>query len=63
MVVLSCCSEVREAQLHSSALEDEGLVVPLVMQNKPPTVEGREEDELADVELRPEQVGWNGDHQ
>ena len=26
------------------------------MQNKPPVVEGREGDELADVELRPEQV-------
>ena len=31
-------------------------MVPLVMQNKPPVVEGREGDELADVELRPEQV-------
>ena len=26
------------------------------MQNKPPTLEGREDDDLADVELRPEQV-------
>ena len=41
--------------------QDSGLVVPLIMQNKPPVVEGREGDELADVELRPEQVtvcGW-----
>jgi len=27
-----------------------------MMQNKPPALEGREGDELADVELRPEQV-------
>ena len=48
--------DVKEAQLRGSQPQDEGTVVPLIMQNKPPTVEGREEDELADVELRPEQV-------
>ena len=31
-------------------------MVPLLLQNKPPTLEGREDDELADLELRPEQV-------
>ena len=51
-------SDIREAQLRASRgdSDGEGLVVPLLLQNKPPTVEGREDDELADVELRPEQV-------
>ena len=48
--------DLRQAQLRSSECQDDGFVVPLVMQNKPPTVEGREGDELADVDLRPEQV-------
>lgn len=47
--------DVKEAQLRGSQPQDEGTIVPLIMQNKPPTLEGREEDELADVELRPEQ--------
>lgn len=32
------------------------MVVPLLVQNKPPIVEGKEDSELADVDLRPEQV-------
>lgn len=35
---------------------EEGMVVPLLLQNKPPVVPGKEEDELADVDLRPDQV-------
>ena len=34
-------------------------MVPLLLQNKPPILEGREDDELADLELRPEQVREN----
>lgn len=49
-------TEIQEAKLHGLEPQDGGLVVPLIMQNKPPVVEGREGDELADVELRPEQV-------
>ncbi len=48
--------DVQDAKLRVSESKDDGVVVPLVMQNKPPPVEGREGDELADVELRPEQV-------
>ena len=48
--------DLRQAQLRSSECQDDAFVVPLVMQNKPPTVEGREGDELADVDLSPEQV-------
>lgn len=36
--------------------EEDQSVIPLLLQNKPPVVEGREKDELADIELRPEQV-------
>ena len=32
------------------------LVVPLLLSNKPPVMEGREKDDLADIELRPNQV-------
>ena len=35
---------------------EESMVVPLLLQNKPPVVPGKEEDELADVDLRPDQV-------
>ena len=31
-------------------------MIPLLLQNKPPTQEGREDDELADLHLRPESV-------
>ena len=38
-------------------------MVPLLLQNAPPILEGRKDDELADLELRPEQVremfNWN----
>ena len=53
--------DIQEAQLRASGADKsgEGLVIPLLLQNKPPTVEGREEDELADVDLRPEQVRNN----
>ncbi|KAL5516163.1 hypothetical protein EMCRGX_G001436, partial [Ephydatia muelleri] len=34
---------------------EESMVVPLLLQNKPPVVPGKEEDELADVDLRPDQ--------
>ena len=49
-------TDIQEAKLQGLEPQDSGLVVPLIMQNKPPVVEGREGDELADVELRPEQV-------
>ena len=52
----TCISvDLQEAQIAGS---DKGndLVVPLLMQNKPPVVKGKEKDELADVDLRPEQV-------
>lgn len=55
-VTTACFLDVQEAKLRGTESMDEGVVVPLVMQNKPPAVEGREDDELADVELRPEQV-------
>lgn len=60
-MLLCFVSDVQEAQLRSSSVGDDshGPVVPLLLQNKPPTVEGREEDELADIELRPEQVNVN----
>ena len=35
---------------------DGGVVVPLLLQNKPPMVPGKEGDELADVDLRPDEV-------
>ena len=35
-------------------------MVPLLMRNRPPAVEGRGEDDLADVELRPDIVRANG---
>ena len=35
---------------------EESVVIPLLLQNKPPVVPGKEEDELADVDLRPDQV-------
>ena len=37
---------------------DETLSVPLLEQNKPPQLPGREKDEMADVELRPDSVSW-----
>ena len=52
----SLLTDIQEAKLQGLEPQDSGLVVPLIMQNKPPVVEGREGDELADVELRPEQV-------
>ena len=39
---------------------DESLAVPLLEQNKPPLLPGREKDELADVELRPDSVSVLG---
>ena len=47
--------DLHEAQIAGS---DKGndLVVPLLMQNKPSVVKGKEKGELADVDLRPEQV-------
>ena len=47
--------DLHEAQIAGS---DKGndLVVPLLMQNKPPVGKGKEKDELADVDRRPEQV-------
>lgn len=39
---------------------DETLSVPLLEQNKPPQLPGREKDEMADVELRPESVSLSG---
>ena len=36
----------------------ETLSVPLLEQNKPPQLPGREKDEMADVELRPDSVSW-----
>lgn len=56
MVHLSCYSDLQEAQVRGSEAGDDDLMVPLILQNKPPVVEGREDDELADIELRPEQV-------
>ena len=48
---------MEEAQLRRAEGEGEGgVAIPLLLQNKPPPVEGREADEMADVELRPEQV-------
>lgn len=35
---------------------DETLSVPLLEANKPPQLPGREMDEMADVELRPDSV-------
>ena len=51
-------SDIQEAQLRASGDGGDSAepVIPLLLQNKPPTVEGREGDELADVDLRPEQV-------
>ena len=52
--------DIQEAQIRAAGggadEAAEGLVIPLLLQNKPPAVEGREDDEMADVELRPEQV-------
>ena len=51
--------DIQEAQIRGSGGGDEaggGLVVPLLLQNAPPILEGRKDDELADLELRPEQV-------
>ena len=51
--------DIQEAQIRGSGGADEaggGLVVPLLLQNAPPILEGRKDDELADLELRPEQV-------
>ena len=45
---------------------DESLAVPLLEQNRPPLLPGKENEELADVELRPDSVsalataGWYG---
>lgn len=33
---------------------EEDYLVPLLMRNKPPTIEGQEDNELADVDFRPE---------
>ncbi len=45
-----------EAQAVASSGGSGEPVIPLLLQNQPPVVEGREKDELADVHLRPEQV-------
>ena len=52
-------TDFQEAQLRGSEAGDDNMMVPLILQNKPPVMEGREDDELADIELRPEQVGKN----
>ena len=41
---------------------EEDYLVPLLMRNKPPTIEGQEDNELADVDLRPESVSCIADH-
>lgn len=46
--------------MQASGTSDSGPVVPLLMRNRPPAVEGRGDDELADVELRPDTVRENG---
>ena len=48
-------SDLQEARVAATEKESE-LVVPLLLSNKPPVIEGREKDDLADIELRPNQV-------
>ena len=57
--LLCLIPDIQEAQIRGSGGGDEaggGPVVPLLLQNAPPILEGRKDDELADLELRPEQV-------
>lgn len=51
----SCCPGL-QARAESGGEVDESLAVPLLEENRPPVLPGRENDELADVELRPESV-------
>ena len=51
---LSTCADLEECKEKGESEED--LRVPLLLRNKPPPIEGREDDELADVDLRPESV-------
>ena len=65
-----CCTELRsgsmstpppcclglQARAEGGGEADESLAVPLLEENRPPVLPGREKDELADVELRPESV-------
>ena len=67
--LLCFIADIQEAQIRGGNSADEaggGLVVPLLLQNAPPILEGRKDDELADLELRPEQVremfNWNYIH-
>ncbi len=48
-----------EAQALASTGGSGDPVIPLLLQNQPPMVEGKEKDELADVQLRPEQVRYS----
>ena len=50
-----CCLGL-QARAEGDGEADESLAVPLLEENRPPVLPGREKDELADVELRPESV-------
>ena len=50
-----CIAELKSSQSQSEGPE-EGLVIPLLLQNKPPAVEDQETGELPDLHLRPDTV-------
>ena len=43
-------------ETNEKGVSNSDLMIPLLLQNKPPVLAGREDDELADVDLRPESV-------
>ncbi len=49
------CADMSELRAAGTSVES-NPVIPLLLQNKPPVVEGREKDDLADIALRPDQV-------
>lgn len=48
-----------QASAEGGEVDEEALSVPLLEQNKPPQLPGREMDEMADVDLRPDPVSLN----
>ena len=50
-----CIAELKSSRSQSEGPE-EGLVIPLLLQNKPPAVEDQETGELPDLHLRPDTV-------